>query len=177
MTSPIRRLTLAVPLILAAAVGCSSTATTQQPLTPAADWANQSAPVTPPAMLTFGRAHTWPGGDTITVGQPRRQQTTSAYSGRVDKWISVDVTVHNAGPGAKQAASYMLMATANDRSVDPYAVSELGPQQTGFIAPGGTLHFVSVYQATDPAPVMFEVQAVGEQFDPQRPVVFYQGIA
>lgn len=164
------RVLLAVPLISAALVltGCGQSA--QQPYQPVPG----SVIALPPAVLTFGQSHTWPNGDTITIGAPQRRSVTSAYSGRVDTYIAADVTVHNAGPAAKDANSYVVYATVNDRDVTPTAVPEFGGSQTGIIAPGGTLHFVMAYPVTDATPVHFQMQAFGEQLDPARPVVSIQ---
>ncbi len=171
-----RRLILAVPLILAAVVGCSGPVV-QRPLTPAADWANQSAP---PAMLTFGQTHTWPGGDTVTVSAPRRMtEAPSIIDGRAGQFLVVDITVHNGGQATRSASDYLTMATINDRSVDYAAMrghTDL-VRSNASIPPGGALAWSEAYPVTDTGAVRFAVQMSGSQADPQRPVVFYQGTA
>lgn len=171
-----RALALTVPLIAALALTACGQAPQQPPI--AVGWANQSTPLTPPAMLTFGQTHTWPGGDTITVSSPRRMaETPSAIDGRAGTFIVVDVTVRNGGRTARSALDYLTMATINDRSVD-YAAMR-GHEDLVFssasIAPGGTLTWSQAYPVPDATPVRFQVQAMGSQFDPTRPVVFFQG--
>ena len=102
---------LTIGLATLTLAACGQAGQTQP--SPQADWANQSAPIVKPVQLTFGQSHTWPTGDTITVGTPQRKSVTSPYSGRTDNYIVVPVSIHNGTSGVQSGSAYFTSVTIN----------------------------------------------------------------
>lgn len=136
-------------------------------------------PVPPPAPLTFGQSHTWPTGDTITIGTPQRKSTTSPYSGRVDTYIVVPVSVHNGSQGILSGDKYFTQVTIDDVPTTYMAMpgDPLIMNRTASVLPDKTLKWDEAYPVNTSAPVHFQMQVMGAAFDPSRPVVFFEGTA
>jgi hypothetical protein len=90
----------------------------------------------------------------------------------------VDVVIHNGGPQATQVASYVTRAMIDDTPALGQLVTAPGltAMPGGSLAPGHAVRYQMVFPATSAAPVQLQIQVFGEMYDPQRPVVFFEGM-
>lgn len=111
-----------------------------------------------PVNLAFGQAHTWPGGESITVSQPQEQTAENPYLAPEGRLAAVDVTVRNNGDDELQVSSVSLTAQHDGRVAQQDYLSG-DPLPNVQLPPGGETTFTAVYEVgADPGELQISVQ-------------------
>ena len=111
-----------------------------------------------PVNLAFGQAHTWPGGESITVSQPQEQTSENPYLAPQGRLAAVDVTVRNNGDDEFQVSSITLTAQHDGRVAQQDYLSG-DPLPNVQLPPGGQTTFTAVYEVgANPGELQISVQ-------------------
>ncbi len=111
-----------------------------------------SSPATPPPLATsglpdlvtasWGHTVTWPGGDTISVAEPRFRDD----NGTVQKaWVIVPVTVTNKSTEPRRLSTHRWEATTDGRSVKGIVADEPAPLAERVLDPSSAATFSLVF--------------------------------
>ncbi|WP_344128324.1 DUF4190 domain-containing protein [Saccharopolyspora halophila] len=123
--------------------------------------------------LAFGQSHTWPGGETVTLAEPRAHTPDNPYSGPAgdERQVAVDVTVRNDGDDEYDVMQTRLTAQHNGR-VAQQAYTAGDPLPNVQLPPGGETTFTTVY-SVGPDPGELQISVQPNYFAEQT--VYYRG--